>query len=487
MAKIDVLDILKVKKQSPLEFEFDNLWIPPMHFYLTQQDVDALRSIATSIRLSSNIQKKYKMIDDIMRPRGFKRFSAGTNRIVYSFSEDDRFLVKIAVDKVGMQDNPLEFQNQFLLKPYVAKMFYTSPCGTVGFAERVLPIKNKAEFREIAEDVFEILVNKILGQYVVEDVGTKFFMNWGIRFGHAPVLLDYPYIYKLDGNKLFCTKLVDPLTGQTCDGEIDYDCGFNHLVCTKCGKIYLACNLRDDSIENNIVIKGGSTMKVTITRGKEVLTSSIESEEVIKRPIPETQKAGVLKAEVINVPAPNRSGNRFGNQTKSKFTPTFNATITKGEDILAGGMKDRVETAEVATAINVKKPGSSKKNVKAPKQNVKLVSVDEVKEDKENNTVNIKVTVAATEEPVKEDVAESAEEETTNETVEETTADDYVESADEEIDDDPVDEIADKYGDLYDEDEPAPRKQPVRTRNTKKPSDGDEAPKKKTTTRIPKK
>lgn len=188
MAKIDVLDILKVKRQSPLEFEFDNLWIPPMHFYLTQQDVDALRSIATSIRLSSNIQKKYKMIDDIMRNRGFKRFSAGTNRVVYSFTEDDRFLVKIAVDKVGIQDNPLEFQNQFLLKPYVTKMFYTSPCGTVGFAERVLPIKNKAEFREIAGDVFEILVNKILGQYVVEDVGTRYFMNWGEM--NAPICSD---------------------------------------------------------------------------------------------------------------------------------------------------------------------------------------------------------------------------------------------------------------------------------------------------------
>ena len=58
-------------------------------------------------------------------------------------------------------------------------MFYISPCGTVGFAERVLPIKNKKEFKEIAPDVFEILVNKILGKYVMEDVGTKYFMNYG--------------------------------------------------------------------------------------------------------------------------------------------------------------------------------------------------------------------------------------------------------------------------------------------------------------------
>ena len=132
MAKLDVLDILRMKKVSPLEFDFDNLLIPPIQCYLTMQDIDELRRIATSLRLSSKIDEKYKMIDNIMRNRGFKRFSAGTNRVVYSFLEDDRFLVKIAVDKVGMKDNPLEYENQFLLKPYVTKMFYISQCGTVG-------------------------------------------------------------------------------------------------------------------------------------------------------------------------------------------------------------------------------------------------------------------------------------------------------------------------------------------------------------------
>jgi len=98
MAKIDVLDILRAKKKSPLEFNYDNLWIPPMGVFLTPDDVEALRRIATSLKLSSKIQEKYRMIDDIMRRRGFKRFAAGTNRVVYSFLEDTRFVVKIAVD-----------------------------------------------------------------------------------------------------------------------------------------------------------------------------------------------------------------------------------------------------------------------------------------------------------------------------------------------------------------------------------------------------
>lgn len=283
MAKVDVLDILRAKKASPLEFNFDSLWIPPIYCYLLPQDIEALRKIATSIKLSSKLEQKYQMIDNIMRARGFKRFSAGTNRVVYSCQNDDRFVVKIAIDKVGMQDNPREYENQFLLKPYVTKMFYISPCGTVGFAERVLPIKNRGEFKEIASDVFDILVHRILGKYVVEDVGVKYFMNWGIRFGQSPVLLDYPYVYKLDGKKLFCTKQ-DPITGIRCDGEIDYDSGFNHLVCTRCGKVYLASDLRDNSIDNKIIIKGGTQMKIALKEGDTIISTPIPTDDVIVRP-----------------------------------------------------------------------------------------------------------------------------------------------------------------------------------------------------------
>lgn len=290
MAKVDVLDILRTKKLDPLEFHFENLWIPPMNCYLSPSDIDALHKIATSVRLSSKIQQKYKMIDDIMVARGFKRFSAGTNRVVYRFLEDTRFLVKIAVDKVGMQDNPLEYENQFLLQPFVTKMFYVSPCGTVGFSERVLPIKNKEEFRQIASDVFDILVNKILGLYVVEDVGTKYFMNWGIRPGFGPVLLDYPYVYKLDGDKLFC-NWTNPMTGECCNGEIDYDAGFNHLVCTRCNKTYMATDLRDNSIDNKIVIKrGGFQMRIQILQGDQIVSEPIPTDDVMVKPTNKPKK-----------------------------------------------------------------------------------------------------------------------------------------------------------------------------------------------------
>lgn len=304
---IDVLDILRAKKMSPMEDHFDRICLSfPMTFYLSPQDIEALRKIATSVKLAGKIREKYKMIDDIMRARGFKRFAAGTNRVVYSFYEDPSFLVKIAVDRVGMQDNPMEYQNQFFLKPYVAKMFCISPCGTVGFAERVIPIKNIAEFKEIASDVFDILVTKFLGKYVVEDVGTKYFMNWGIRIGHGPVLLDYPYVYKLDGKKLYCNEFL-PDFNCICNGEIDYNSGFNHLVCGRCGKIYLAVDLRDDTPDNKkIIAKGGYSMKVQLVRGNEVVFDPIPMDDTItkqkapKKPIGEQRLHAVLEGRAIS-------------------------------------------------------------------------------------------------------------------------------------------------------------------------------------------
>lgn len=290
---IDVLDVLRAKKMSPMEDYFERIYLRyPMSFYLSPYDIECLRKIATSVKLSGKIREKYKMIDDIMKARGFKRFGAGTNRVVYSYYEDTSFLVKIAVDRVGMQDNPMEYRNQFFLKPHVAKMFCISPCGTVGFAERVIPIKNIGEFKEIASDVFDILVTKFLGKYVVEDVGTKYFMNWGIRVGHGPVLLDYPYVYKLDGKKLYCNEFL-PDFNCICEGEIDYNSGFNHLVCSRCGKIYLAVDLRDDTPDNKkIIAKGGYSMKVQLVRGNNVVYDPIQMDDTITREKPTKKKSG---------------------------------------------------------------------------------------------------------------------------------------------------------------------------------------------------
>ena len=112
MSRDIMLNALYAKNKSSLDFNFDALWMPSMYNYLTIQDIEQLKQIATSVSLNGKINKKYKMIDDIMTARGFKKFHSGTNRVVYRYLEDKSFVVKIAVDRVGMGDNPAEFRNQ---------------------------------------------------------------------------------------------------------------------------------------------------------------------------------------------------------------------------------------------------------------------------------------------------------------------------------------------------------------------------------------
>lgn len=288
------LSIMQAKQIDPATFNFDNFYIPGSNVYdhLSPYDVQELYNIATSIKLSSNINRKYEMIDRIMRMRDFKRLAGGTNRVVYKSLNNESLVFKIAIDKVGMQDNPMEFQNQQLLKPFCTKMFSLDQTGVVSCCERVLPIMNKKEFALIADDVFDILVMKILGKYVIDDAGASRFMNWGIRKGFGPVILDFPYLFELDGSKLYCQN-IDSITGQMCLGEIDYDVGFDNLVCTRCGKKYPAKQLEQSMKEKEIKVvdtkDNFSTVKISVKRGDEILLKSQTATDFI---IPPKSKGG---------------------------------------------------------------------------------------------------------------------------------------------------------------------------------------------------
>ena len=275
MARADLLNTLYSKEKSPLEFQFDSMWFIPMANILPFYEIEKLYNIATSIKLASKAEMKLKTIRQIMESHDFKFFHGGTNRTIYRHLECTDIVAKIAIDRVGMQDNPLEFNNQQYLKPFVTKTFEVSPCGTVGIAERVEPITSKAEFISIGESIFELLTNNIIGEYVLQDIGTKFFRNWGLRKGFGPVLLDYPYMFKLDGNKLFCNKEIDLNTGELCGGLIDYDAGFNNLVCKTCGKTYQARDLQQYISRNEINFKDEEldNMIVEIKRGNKTVYS----------------------------------------------------------------------------------------------------------------------------------------------------------------------------------------------------------------------
>ena len=284
MSRLDDLKVLYSNVPSDNRVKaFENIF-PPCRILnlLSMEDIMQLNQIAKSKKLSSKPAEKLNMIKDIMWRRGFKRLSSGTNRICFKFTEDQSFVVKIAYDSVGLSDNLNELYNQELIKPFCTKVFDVTPCGTVGMFERVRPIRNREEFQSIAYDVFDIIVNEFVGKYVLADIGTKFFMNWGVRLGMFPVILDFPYIYELDGARIHCNRPDPSSPYGFCGGDIDYDEGFNHLVCTKCGKTFLASDLKlaAEKKSNDLIIEQEDiNMVVEIKRGDTVVNSIDTSKE----------------------------------------------------------------------------------------------------------------------------------------------------------------------------------------------------------------
>lgn len=359
MAKADLLSILYSKEKSPLEFKFDSMMAPSMYNFLTQQDINELHYIANSVKYSSKIELKYKEIDRILSNRGFRKFHCGTNRIVYSYLEDQSFLIKVALDKVGMSDNPAEYRNQFILKPFVTKTFEVSPCGTVAMVERVEPITSKIEFASIAEDIFELINTCIIGKYVLEDIGTKYFMNWGLRKGFGAVLLDYTYVYELDGNKIFCNR-PDPLSGTICNSPIDYDSGFNNLICPKCGKRYLAQQL-ETSVENKLILlkdEGEIEMKISLKRGRDVVSTfytNDETDTIVRR-----GKKDLDNEMQVSL---SRDENTIGDNTNLDFSGVCNTQFDqedKGPQVRISGLGHRgidiskIPTREEVESANLK-------------------------------------------------------------------------------------------------------------------------------------
>ena len=197
-----------------------------------------------------------------------------------------------------MNDNPAEFKNQFLLKPFVTKVFEVSPCGTVGLFERVDAIMSREEFLSVADDIFALITKFFVGKYVIDDFGTWYFLNWGIRKnGAGLVLLDFPYVYELDGNKLYCNAPIDPFHRDIkCGGQLDYDDGFNNLICTRCGKHYQARDLAKAEKDQLIIVGGKKTMKVKVKVGSEVILDS-SKQKVAKVIEPEPAYEGTMKVK----------------------------------------------------------------------------------------------------------------------------------------------------------------------------------------------
>lgn len=389
-----ILDRLKSRNVSIDEFNFDQLQAPPLSMFLSPFDIQELNSIATSVKLSGKPEERYKLIDNVMKRRGLVKFLAGTNRVTYRHPEFPDILFKVASDAVGIKDNPAEFRNQQFLKPFVTKVFEVSPGGVVAITERVNPITSREEYITVADDVFELISEWLIGEYVLADIGSKFFMNIGIRKNFGVVLLDFPYVYKLDGNKLYCNKPDNNSPSGKCDGIIDYDDGYNILHCTKCGAIYKAKEL-ETKIKNNEIInldEGETKMKVKISGGsknvnKQVKTADFDNENFA--PTISHLTSSISK----KVEAATRETTVVSNYDEVSGY-TFNVVKSRGKIPTAPVVKEIVKVEEEPVANN------SVSKHSAPKK----VSLDSIYEssDKEKNKFPVAPKVVEVKEEKKE-------------------------------------------------------------------------------------
>ena len=365
-----------VKQKSALQSQwikwYDSLTCKPLPYYMTPQDVAYLNKIAMSPALNCNVKEKYHLMDELMLDRGFKLCGGGTNRRAYQHVVDTGTLVKIATDNVGFTSNTRELINQHVIKPFCSKMFDTTPCGTVGLMECVVPIKTIVEYQKYAEAIHDMLFFVIRNNDIgMEDIGTRSFKNIGFRNDFGPVFLDYPTMYLLDPNRRFCRAIIN---GVMCCGTLDYDEGYNTIVCTECGRTYFAKSLaRKNGEDINLLLRA-------VGRGpqrKESCKMNIKIVDVatgnVEREIRVTDKSGFIdpsrRHRLVDLNNPNAANPKPVKTPKVKFVDVPNPTTEQ----------------KVETTVTVQEFGTPDKNMNAfeapsePESEETLVACDELK------------------------------------------------------------------------------------------------------------
>lgn len=298
MARIDFLEAYRrtrSKRVLPEQF-FDMMQGYPVLYFFTPYELSFMR--ATIDRTDIDIRKKNEIIMDLMHSKQFRKLSGGTNRVVFYHPDFPGIVIKIGYDQTGIGDNLREMHNQTFLKPYVCKVFDVTADGMVAVTERVRPILSEIEFEANIKEFFGLVFHHLLGEYVAEDIGKTSFKNFGIREGFGPVLLDYPYFYKGDPNKFYCTHTNSD--GTKCPGYIDYDRGINALYCSVCGRRYFASDLEDKNASNMMIksVGGMKPMRVRVMQGDETLFVTGRKSDTIVTRKPKVEKENKLRVSI---------------------------------------------------------------------------------------------------------------------------------------------------------------------------------------------
>lgn len=188
---------------------------------------EEIRKITHDVTTSDNNEKS-KRISDTLRKHdiNFIELGTGTNRKAVLI---DGYVFKIAMDFEGERDNANEYAMSKELQPFVVKVYETNDLICV---TEYITLISRDEFNMV-DKKFEILniLSQLSGSYLLGDVGydTKNFANWGSRDNGQLVILDFAYIYRVQGPEMYCTYCEN-------SGFLQYDSLFNSLQCSSCGR-----------------------------------------------------------------------------------------------------------------------------------------------------------------------------------------------------------------------------------------------------------
>jgi hypothetical protein len=193
-----------------------------------------LADISDSFDIPDNNLRADAMMD-VLRYEGFIELGCGTNRLVVS-KEDCEYAFKLALDARGVIDNNVEFHLSDDLNDYVAKNYENG--GLISVAERVRTMTS--EMFESYENEISDILNIIAKTYIINDIGPKSFLNWGLNKDEVPVVLDYAYLSRIDEANI---------TECDCGGNLKYTDDFSEMICDECDKIYQLSEIAGDVID----------------------------------------------------------------------------------------------------------------------------------------------------------------------------------------------------------------------------------------------
>ena len=257
----------------------NNLIRPPITCYIPQSIIDTFYTISCDSKLYNAPLKRFKLQNELLEPYGFKPLASGTNRRTFYCVYDPWIVLKIASDAIGRSDNISEFGIQKVLLPFCTKVFDVDSSGSMQLAERV-EVMTEDDFRTYQKEICRYLESWFQLGYFFEDVGFYSFKNWGLRDGSGPVLLDFPYFYQYDPDKLICDR-ENPKTHEKCGGTIgyNYESIMSEIICYKCLGRYSAQYLskKIDGNSCDVILGRKNKMRtpinvqVVLTRGNKVV------------------------------------------------------------------------------------------------------------------------------------------------------------------------------------------------------------------------